>query len=508
MNNSKIFLCADFGTQGVRVGFIDEKGMLISVAEEAYPLLYPCVGCVEQNTEDWFAAFVRAQKKAARQLSENQKKAVASVCICATSSTVIPIDKQGKPLANAVMWMDCRASKQADRINATKDEVLKFCGGESSAEWLIAKVLWIKENKPELYKQTWKFVEQLDWINYLLTDKLAASECNAVCKGHYVSKFGGWKNDFFDSIGFADYTEKIITEIYPVGSVVGYISKKASKETGIPEGIPVYEGGIDAYLGMLGLGVVDENSLAAILGTSFVHLCFSKKEIHMPGIWGPYCNALIKDFYVIEGGQISAGSVIKWFRNLTANDSELTMETLANEAALSGIGAKGLVALDFFQGNRTPYKNPYLSGQIRGLRLAHTRGDIYRALMESVGYGTKNIIDTMEKGGVNIQKIVACGGVTKDPLWLSILADICQRPISLVNTSSYAGIMGCALVSAVSERVYENHTAAAKTMIHETSCVRPDAASGSEYEKIFARYISYCMEEIEEKNEQKDSYGK
>ena len=206
MNNSKIFLCADFGTQGVRVGFIDEKGMLISVAEEAYPLLYPCVGCVEQNTEDWFAAFVRAQKKAARQLSENQKKAVASVCICATSSTVIPIDKQGKPLANAVMWMDCRASKQADRINATKDEVLKFCGGESSAEWLIAKVLWIKENKPELYKQTWKFVEQLDWINYLLTDKLAASECNAVCKGHYVSKLGGWKNDFFESIGFADYT--------------------------------------------------------------------------------------------------------------------------------------------------------------------------------------------------------------------------------------------------------------------------------------------------------------
>ena len=231
--------------------------------------------------------------------------------------------------------------------------------------------------------------------------------------------------------------------------------------------------------------------MATIMGTSFVELCLSPIESRPSGIWGPYKNALIDGYYVYEGGQVAAGSIIKWFKNLIG---DIDYDLLSEEAIKSPIGSNGLITLDFFQGNRTPYKEPRLRGEIKGLTLSHTRGDIYRSLMESVAFGTRNVLETMGKGNVVIDEFVASGGVTKDTLWLSIIADVCNVPISIVNSSTYAGLMGSAIIAAISCNMYGSYEEAVSVMIKNDRMVEPDNRQIGAYDRLFAMYLEESEE--------------
>ncbi len=491
------FLSMDFGTQGVRVSLISKEGKLLASKSNTYITYYPKPGWAEQNPNDW----VNALKLSLKELFVSYpttKIHILSCSISATSSTVLPININGEPLSNALLWMDCRATEESEIINSKNYEIVKYSGGEVSTEWLIPKVMWFKKHRRTLFDNTFRFIEELDYINFILTGELVCSFCNATCKGNYVEDLGGWNDEYFNKIGFKDFREKINTNVVKVGGLVGYIKKDICKLFNINYQIPVFQGCIDAYSGMIGLGVVTQNKLATIMGTSFVELSLDKNNVFQKGLWGPYKNALIDGYSVYEGGQVSAGSIAKWFKNLF-NDNLINFDILSSEARKSNIGSNGILVLDFFQGNRTPYKNTNVRGQIKNLSLNTSRGDIYRAILESVAFGLKNTISHMQSPNRYFSSFVASGGVTKDQLWMEIIADVCGIPISLVDSRTYSGLMGSAIISSVSLGVHSNYESASRKMIKEESIIEPNLENTEQYQPVFSKYLELCETALKER---------
>ncbi|MGL4606666.1 MAG: FGGY-family carbohydrate kinase [Eubacteriaceae bacterium] len=490
MNKTRYFMGVDTGTQSVRVVVTDLSGNVVASNEQVYETYYPKPGWAEQKPEDWWNSFNKAVETVMGSLSTGIRYSIAALSVCSTSSTVLPVDEEGNPLTDAIMWMDTRAVKEMETINATNHPILKYCGGEDSVEWMIPKTLWIKNNQPEIYEKSHKIIEQLDWMNYKLCGKFTTSICQAACKWNYVVCEGGWNEEFFNMIGLEDYKEKLVLDVKRLGEQIGVIDKDFAEKYDLNPEMIVVEGGIDAHVGMLGLGVATPGKLAMIMGTSFVQLGFAEKKLELEGIWGPYNEPVVPNAWLLEGGQISAGSIVKWFMrefeitNSSKGNPYEQMNQLVEEIEP---GAEGLVALDFFQGNRTPYKDANAKGVIYGLTLSHTKGHIYRALLESVALGTKNIIDNFENQGCPVEVIVGCGGVTKDKTWMQIIADVTGKPI-IVTVDPSAGGLGCAIIAAVGAKAYETFEEAAAGMVKEDYTVIPNPELYDIYQGIFENY--------------------
>ena len=462
-----LFMGIDTGTQGVRIGISDKYGNIITSNEKKWNTMYPKVGWVEQNPLDWWKAILEALEECLKDLSFEEKQSIVACSVCSTSSTVFAINKEGSPMMNAMMWMDARSKDEMEFINRLNHPILKFCGNETSFEWMIPKALWLKHNRKDIYNNCFKIVEQLDWINFKLCGKLTSSLCNVTCKWNYVKSLGGFQQDFFKQIGFEDYEDKLVTNVCKIGQVIGSIDENLAERFQINKGMVIVQGGIDAHIAMFGLNVTRPNKLGIIMGTSFVHLCLSKEKPDIEGIWGPYDSAVIENMWLLEGGQISASGLVNWFIknfNIVPPEGNNPYETLMNSAEKVPIGAEGITILDFFQGNRTPYKNSFAKGVIYGLNINHTWEHIYRALIESVAFGTNNIIRNFEMQGYHIDSITACGGVTKDNVWMQIISDVTGKKI-IVPVEKQAGVLGCCIVSAAMGRCYESLHDAAERMV-------------------------------------------
>lgn len=489
MYEAQYFMGVDTGTQSVRVVVADISGNIVASDEQVYETYYPQPGWAEQKPADWWSCFNKAVENVTKNLSMGIRYSIKSISVCSTSSTVLAVDEQGNPMMDAIMWMDTRAVKEMEKINATADPVLEYCGGEDSVEWMIPKTLWIKNNKPEIYKDSYKIIEQLDWMNYQLCGTFATSICQAACKWNYVSCEGGWNSAFFKKIGLDDYEEKLVTDVRRLGEELGRIDPAFAEKYDLNPDMMVVQGGIDAHIGMLGLGVARPGKMAMIMGTSFVQLCFSEQKLQLDGLWGPYDAPIIPDAWLLEGGQTSAGSIVKWYMREFGVDKMDNPYAYMNEQ-IEGIapGADGLVALDFFQGNRTPYKDANAKGVIYGLTLSHTKAHIYRALLESVAFGTKNIIDSFEQNGSPVNTIVGCGGVTKDKVWMQIISDVTGKPI-VVTEDAGASALGCAIVASVGSKAYTNFEEATRGMVKEAYVVEPNPETHAVYEGIFEKYV-------------------
>lgn len=484
------FMGIDTGTQGVRIGISDTRGKLIFEKEQKWETEFPKVGWAEQNPLNWWEAVNGIFEQIAHTLDSEIRQNIKACCVCATSTTAIPVDQEGRPLMNAMMWMDARSRKEMQEINDTGHPVLDYCGKETSFEWMIPKALWIKRHRTDVYNACYKIVDQLDWMNYQLCGEWSSSICNTTCKWNYVSSMGGYQRDFFEQIGFEDYEEKLIMRVDKIGDVVGTILPQISEKYGFFREMKIVQGGIDAHIAMFGLDVLKPGKLGVIMGTSFVHLCLSDQNPDMKGIWGPYDGAVLDDMWLLEGGQISASGLVNWFRHnfhIPEKDGNPYGHLLEIPDEIP-IGADGVTVLDFFQGNRTPYKDAMAKGVIFGLNIKHTWKHIYRAVLESVSYGTQNIIRNFEEQGYPVASITACGGVTKDRRWLQMISDVTGKPI-IVNENIQAGVLGCCVVAASKGRFYNDFQSAAEHMVKPKFIVEPDMKNHEEYQPYFHKYL-------------------
>ncbi len=487
----------DYGTESVRVGIFTLTGEPVVFASEPYPLRHPQQGWAEQRPDEWWQSLVAATRRAVSESGVRPDEIVGIGADC-TSCTVVTLDKNFAPLRPAIIWMDVRATEQAARMAATGHPALKYNGfGNVSAEWLPCKTLWIKENEPELYARARYVGEAIDWLTQRLTGEWVGSINNTSIRWYYDRNEGGWPQSFYEQIGLGDVIERFPQRILDMGEVAGKLLPAVAEELGLPAGLPVAEGGADAFVAMLGLNVVNPGKLAFITGSSHLMLGQSATAFHAKGLFGTYTDAVILGQQTVEGGQISTGSVVKWFRdNFCGKEAALALErgvdtyTILNELANDvPIGAEGLIVLDYWQGNRTPYVDPEARGIMRGFSLKHTTGHVFRALIEGICYGSEHIFRTFRANGYALDEIVAAGGPTQSALWMQIHADVSNTPITLTEVSD-APALGSAILASVAAGQHRDIQSAAAEMVRVRDRIEPNAEAHAQYQFFVDQYIA------------------
>ena len=281
-----------------------------------------------------------------------------------------------------------------------------------------------------------------------------------------------------------------------MGELVGQLSAEAAREFNLKPGIPVSQGGCDAYMAVLGLNTTKPGRIAVVAGSSHVLLALSDNDNPMPGLFGPNPDAVIPGLYVTEGGQVSSGSIIAWFKNNYAGKDEqeaiergMDVYDLLNEkASVLPPGSEGLVILDFWQGNRTPYTDYMVRGLIAGLTLKHGSGHLFRAIMEGIAYGTENILQTFANNGYEIDSIHMCGGAVKSPLYVQIHSDVSNVPVYLTEVNE-ATNLGTAIAASVGAGIYPNLVEASENMVRVSKVIEPNRENHDKYRFYFDKYL-------------------
>jgi FGGY-family pentulose kinase len=496
-NGGPYLLGIDYGTESCRAGIFDTDGRPLASEATAYSLTHPRPGWAEQDPDEWWSALVKSVRGVVEQAGV-APDAIAGLSVDATTCTVVALDGKGRHMRPAIMWMDVRAADQARRIGESEHPARKYNGGGAgpvSAEWLPSKLLWLKEREPATFQEAAHLVEAADWATYRLTGRLTANVNTAATRGFHDRDEGGWPTGFYEEAGLGDVFDKLPPEVLDLGTPVEGLGKEAAEELGLKAGTPVAQGGGDAWVGQIGLNVVSPGRMALITGSSHVLIGQTDHAVSGEGFFGAYTDAVVPGQYTVEGGQVSTGSVLKWFKDYFCKD-------LAPEAAKEGVslydymndrieslppGSEGLIVLDYWQGNRTPYTDPLARGMMWGFSLHHSPLHVYRAIQEGVCYGTAHILRAMQEAGFDVKEFVAAGGFTKSRQLMQMHADVSGVPITFTEVGD-AVILGGAVLAATGAGLFGSVGEAAGAMVHETDTIQPDPARHEEYKFFVDAY--------------------
>ncbi len=437
-----------------------------------------------------------------------------------TASTCLPALADGTPLcqlpglaarphAYPKLWKHHAAQPQADRINAAAHERhekwINRYGGKISSEWQFAKALQVLDEDPEIYQLADRWIEAADWIIWQLCGTETRNACTAGYKGifqdgHYPSP------DFLAALDprFASFAaDKLDHPIAPLGGLAGRLTPAAAALTGLPEGIAVAVGNVDAHVTLPAAGSCAPGTMVAIMGTSTCHVMNGQSMVgtelaEVPGMCGAVDGGIIAGLWGYEAGQSGVGDIFSWFtRNGVpgefaeeARRRGVSLPQLLDEkAAAEPPGANGLIALDWENGNRSVLVDAGLSGVIVGLTLATTAPEIYRALLEATAFGTRLIIETFDASGVPVTELVVAGGLIKSAPVMQIYADVTRRPLSVIG-SDQGPALGSAIHAAVAAGAYPDVPAAASAMGRVNRDVyQPDEARADVYDELYAEYV-------------------
>ncbi|MEU4238506.1 ribulokinase [Actinoplanes sp. NPDC026619] len=418
-----------------------------------------------------------------------------------TACTVLPTLEDGTPLceletfkdrphAYIKLWKHHAAQPQADRITevaAKRGEGwLRRYGGLISSEWEFAKALQVLEEDPEVWAATRYWVEAADWIVWRMTGTYLRNACTAGYKGQFVD--GSYPSESYLAElnpAFADFpATRLDAPIGQLGQSAGTLTAEAAEWMGLPTGVVVAVGNVDAHVSAPAAQAVAPGQLVAIMGTSTCHVMSSDVLREVPGMCGVVEGGIVPGLWGYEAGQSGVGDIFGWF----VENSTLGHEELSERAARQPVGAHGLIALDWHSGNRSPLVDHELSGVIVGQTLATQPEDQYRALIEATAYGTRLIIETFRESGVEVNELIVTGGLQKNPLVMQIYADVTRMPISLLD-SDQGPALGSALHAAVAAGAYPDIRAAAAAMgrvVH--GAWTPISSNSDRYDALYAEY--------------------
>ena len=496
---ARLYLGVDVGTASVRAGLFDPAGAMHGAGTHPIQIHRPQEDFVEQSSDDIWRACGEAVRGALAQ-AKASPESVAALGFDATCSLVV-LDASDRPVTvsasggaggddawNVVVWMDHRATALAARINETGDEVLRYVGGAVSPEMQTPKLLWLKENLPATWRRAARFLDLPDFLVYRATGVDVRSLCTTVCKWTYVAgpeqaAGVGWQKRFFERAGLGDLASegfaRIGTRVRPMGERAGALTETSARELGLAPGVPVAVAIIDAHAGGLGTigAAIDgrapdvaglESRLSLIGGTSSCHMAVAREARFVPGVWGPYYSAMVPGLWLAEGGQSATGALVDHVVFSHARGVELAdrarvagasvyallnehLEALAHAAPFPASLTRDLHVLPDHHGNRSPRADPTLRGMISGLKLSDSVDALallYLATVQAIAHGTRHIVDVLRAHGYPISTILACGGGTKNDVFLREHADATGCRLVL-PAEPEAVLLGAAILGAV-----------------------------------------------------------
>ena len=432
-----------------------------------------------------------------------------------TASTVLPVRADGTPLcelprfrgrphAYVKLWKHHAAQGHAERINALAHERgepwISRYGGKISSEWAFAKGLQLLEEDPELYDLAERWIEATDWITW----QLCGAETRNVCTTGFKAIYQDERYPSAEYLAelhprFPEIIAKLEHPLLPLGARAGGLTEQAAAWTGLPAGIAVSVGNVDAHVTSPAAQAIDPGQLLAVMGTSTCHVMNGDTLAEVPGMCGVVHGGITEGRWGYEAGQSGVGDIFGWYvaravpaeyTEAAARAGESVHTVLSREAAEQPVGAHGLIALDWHSGNRSVLVDHELSGVIVGLTLATRPPEIYRALVESTAFGTRKIIDTFQDSGLPVTDLVAAGGLIKNPFVMQIYADVTGRSWSLIG-SDQGPALGAAIHAAVAAGAYADVPAASTAMGKVRRDVyKPDPDNTAAYDALYAEYVT------------------
>jgi L-ribulokinase len=445
---------------------------------------------------------------------------VIGVGIDFTACTMLPTTQDGTPLCQVAqyrnephawvkLWKHHAAQPEADRINAVARERgeswLDLYGGKISSEWFFSKALQILDEAPHVYRAAGRMLEAADWVVWQLTGRETRNSCTAGYKAIWQKGEGFPSRDYFAALhpDMADIVDsKMSREILPLGDKAGGLTEQAAGWTGLRPGTAVAVANVDAHVTVPAAQATDPGVMTIIMGTSNCHMVLAKERVEVEGMCGVVEDGIVPGLYGYEAGQSGVGDIFAWFVDNAvppvyheeAKRRGLPLHALLEEeAAKQKPGEHGLLALDWWNGNRSTLVDVELSGLLVGATLATTAPDIYRALLESTAFGTREIIEALTRGGVPVDRIVAAGGLPeRNRLLMQIYADVTNREFRIIE-SALGGALGAAMHGAVAAGAaaggYADIFTAAQAMGGlKDEVYRPIPENVAVYEQLYADY--------------------
>ena len=528
---SKVYsIGLDYGTQSGRTVLLDlETGEIIAQAVKEYPH-----GVMDERLPDgtklppdWalehpqdYLDVLGETIPAVLSQSGVAPEQVIGLSIDFTACTMMPVDEAGTPLClmpeyehipNAwlKLWKHHAAQAQANRLNAVAEErgedFLKRYGGKISSEWMLPKIMQVLEEAPEIYDTADRFIEAADWVTMQLTGEEARNSCTAGYKALWHKRNGYPSKDFLKALDPRlenMVEEKLPGAIHPQGAKAGEICEKAAKLTGLCPGTAVAVANVDAHVSIPAVGITQPGKVLMIMGTSTCHILLGEEEKLVPGMCGVVEDGVLPGFFGYEAGQSCVGDHFEWcVKNCVppayfeeAKEKGMNIHGLLTEkASLLKPGESGLLALDWWNGNRSVLVDVDLTGMILGMTLTTKPEEIYRALIEATAFGTRIILENFEENGIPVNELYACGGIAKkNPMMMQIYADVTGKEI-FIGKSDQAPALGSAMFGAVAagkerggfDTIFEAAEAIGKV---EDVSYKPNPEAGAVYDKLYAEF--------------------
>lgn len=529
--SKKYAIGVDYGTQSGRAVLVDLSNGH-EVADHVTPYPHGVIdeklpGTGKALGHDWalqhpddYMEVLRQSVPAVLRQSGVAADDVIGLGIDFTACTMLPIDEAGVPLCLKPEWQDNphgwvklwkhhAAQDEADRLNAIAAErgekFLPRYGGKISSEWMIAKVWQILNEAPAVYEAADRFAEATDWVISQLTGKFVRNSCTAGYKSIWHKRDGYPSREFFKALDprLELLTEtKLRGEIVPLGTKAGEITPAMAELTGLRAGTAVAVGNVDAHAAVPGVGVTDEGKLVMAMGTSICHMLLGTKEVEVEGMCGVVEDGIIPGYMGYEAGQSAVGDIFEWFveeavpayvKEAADKEGVGVHQWLTERAAAYKPGQSGLVALDWWNGNRSVLVDTNLTGVMVGYTLLTKPEEVYRALLEATAYGTRAIIDAFHGSGVPVREVYACGGLPqKNRLLMQIYADVTNREIKIADSKQTPAV-GAAMFGAVAagsaKGGYDSIVNAAKAMARvREETFKPIPENVAVYERLYREY--------------------
>jgi L-ribulokinase len=506
----------DFGTESGRAALLDlASGEVLATSVVRYPSAVidrtlPSTGerlpddWALQDPDDWVTVVEQALPEVIK-TAGIAPDAVVGLGVDFTSCTVLPVTSEGVPLCTLEEWRKRRhawpklwkhhaAQPIADRLNDVAlergESFLERYGGRISSEWYFPKLIQVWLEDREIYDECDGFIEATDWIVWWLTGTECRQTATAGFKAMWSPAEGLPPTAYFEAAypGFDRPGEKLGDNFVPLGARAGTLRPEVAKKVGLPESVAVAVGNVDAWVSVPGVGVEDPGTFVIVIGTSICDMIVHPEETRLPGITGVVKDGILPGLYGYEAGQAAVGDMLAWFVEKLAEDPG-SYETLEKAAAEFAPGETGLVALDWWNGNRTILADADLTGAIFGLTLQTTRAEIYRALLESIAFGSRRIMDNFEEYGLALSEVVACGGIAeRSPLMMQLLADTSGRRVHVPEVQEIPA-RGAALFGAVAAGVYDDIGAAiTATRPERVRTYEPDLDAKKTYDRVYEIY--------------------
>lgn len=488
----KLLLGIDLGTSACKVAVFDLDGKVIAQSTKGYMVYYPSLGYVEQNPLEWWESICFAVRECLHE-GRIDPRQIAGIGIDGQSWSAIPVDRNGKVLYNTPIWMDTRSSeicrKTVERIGF--DRIFNVSGNSFEPTYSTPKMLWFKENLPEVYSNTHMFLQSNSFIAFKLTGQYTQDLSQGYGVHAFNMKTGKWDNKLCEELGI---DREKLPEIYRCHEVVGEVTREAAEATGLTPGIPVVAGGLDACCGTLGAGVVDVGQTQEQGGQAGgMSICLDEAVAHPKLILGFH---VVPDLWLLQGGTVGGGGTIKWFKQeLAAFEDEQERLTGVNafklmddEAASVNPGSDGLIFLPYMAGERSPLWDKHAKGVFFGLSYSKTRAHMIRSVLEGCAFALQHNLKTAEEAGVQVEVLNAMGGAANSRLWTQIKADVTGKAIK-VPASDTATTLGAAILAGVGTGQYKGFKEAVNRTVTISRTHEPDMRKHEEYKRYYEIYL-------------------